>query len=140
MNGPLALDGIKVLELPCFDAMPFFAAAMAGKLLADYGAEVIKIEPPRVGAPERRWGPFRGEERNSETNGLHLYLNTNKFGVTLDLAHAGCRAHLDKLLAGADILLNPNLPKLNERVELQWHSLARRFPGLIVVFDYVLRG
>ena len=57
----LALDGIKVVELPCFDPMPYFAAAMAGKLLADHGAEVIKIEPPGLGAMERRWGPFRGE-------------------------------------------------------------------------------
>ena len=85
VDGTLALDGIKVVELPCFDPMPFLAAAMAGKLLADFGAEVIKIEPPGIGAAERRWGTFRGEERNPETNALHLYLNTNKLGVTIDL-------------------------------------------------------
>jgi crotonobetainyl-CoA:carnitine CoA-transferase CaiB-like acyl-CoA transferase len=133
VDAALALDGIKVVELPCFDPMPFFAAAMAGKLLADYGAEVIKIEPPGIGAAERRWGPFRGEERNAETNGLHLYLNTNKLGVTLDLGdHAG-RAHLYKLLADADILLNPNMPGLNERLELDWPTLAARFPRLTAI-------
>ena len=133
MDGALALDGVRVVELPCFDPMPFFAAAMAGKLLADYGAEVIKIEPPALGAAERRWGPFRGEERNLETNGLHLYLNTNKLGVTLDLGDPAGRAHLDKLLADTDLLLNPNPPGLNERLELDWRTLSGRFPRLTLV-------
>ncbi|MBV8451427.1 MAG: CoA transferase, partial [Deltaproteobacteria bacterium] len=133
MDAALALDGIKVVELPCFDPMPFFAAAMTGKLLADFGAEVIKIEPPGVGAAERRWGPFRGEERNTETNGLHLYLNTNKLSVTVDLGDFAGRLHLYKLLADADILLNPNLPALNERLELDWRTLSGRFPRLTVI-------
>ena len=133
VDAALALDGIKVVELPCFDSMPFFAAAMAGKLLADYGAEVIKIEPPGIGAAERRWGPFRGEQRNAETNGLHLYLNTNKLGVTLDLGDLAGRAHLYKLLADTDILLNPNMPGLNERLELDWRALAARFPRLTAI-------
>jgi crotonobetainyl-CoA:carnitine CoA-transferase CaiB-like acyl-CoA transferase len=128
-----ALDGIKVVELPCFDPMPFFAAAMAGKLLADFGAEVIKIEPPGIGAAERRWGPFRGKERIAETNGLHLYLNTNKLGVTVDLGGLAGRAHLYKLLADADILLNPNRPALNERLELDWRQVTARCPRLIVI-------
>jgi crotonobetainyl-CoA:carnitine CoA-transferase CaiB-like acyl-CoA transferase len=133
VDAALALDGIRVVELPCFDPMPFFAAAMAGKLLADYGAEVIKIEPPRLGAAERRWGPFRGEERNPESNGLHLYLNTNKLGVTLDLGGLADRAYLYKLLADADIVLNPNRPDLNERLEIDWRTLLGRFPRLTVV-------
>ncbi|HJU12779.1 MAG TPA: CoA transferase [Candidatus Binataceae bacterium] len=133
MDERVALEGIKVVELPCFDPMPFFAAAMAGKLLADYGAEVIKIEPPMLGSAERRWGPFRGEERNPETNGLHLYLNTNKLGITLDLGEPSGRAHLVQLLADADILLNPNRPAVNEHLELDWRSLITRFPRLTVV-------
>jgi crotonobetainyl-CoA:carnitine CoA-transferase CaiB-like acyl-CoA transferase len=133
VDATLALEGLKVVELPCFDPMPFFAAAMTGKLLADFGAEVIKIEPPGIGAAERRWGPFRGEERNAETNGLHLYLNTNKLGVTVDLGDFAGRAHLYKLLADADILLNPNLPALNERLELDWRTLTGRFPRLTVI-------
>src|SRR6516225_2642868 len=133
VDAALALDGIKVVELPCFDPMPFFAATMAAKLLADFGAEVIKIEPPGIGAAERRWGPFRGEERNPETNGLHLYLNTNKLGVTLDLGNPDGRAHLYNLLSDTDILLNPNLPALNERLELDWRTLSRRFPWLTLI-------
>jgi crotonobetainyl-CoA:carnitine CoA-transferase CaiB-like acyl-CoA transferase len=133
VDAALALDGLKVVELPCFDPMPFFAAAMTGKLLADFGAEVIKIEPPGIGAAERRWGPFRGEERNAETNGLHLYLNTNKLGVTVDLGDFAGRVHLYKLLADADVLLNPNLPALNERLELDWRTLTGRFPRLTII-------
>jgi crotonobetainyl-CoA:carnitine CoA-transferase CaiB-like acyl-CoA transferase len=128
-----ALDGIKAIELPCFDPMPFFAASMAAKLLADHGAEVIKIEPPGVGAVERRWGPFRGEERNAETNGLHLYLNTNKLSATLDLGTAVGRQHLYKLLENTDVLFNPNLPAVNERLSLDWHTLCARFSALTVV-------
>jgi crotonobetainyl-CoA:carnitine CoA-transferase CaiB-like acyl-CoA transferase len=133
LDAALALDSLKVVELTCLDPMPFFAAAMAGKLLADYGAEVIKIEPPGLGAAERRWGPYRGEERNPETNGLHLYLNTNKLGVTLDLDDVTGRTDLYKLLADADILLNPNPPGLNERLGLDWRGLTRRLPGLTIV-------
>jgi crotonobetainyl-CoA:carnitine CoA-transferase CaiB-like acyl-CoA transferase len=132
-DSALALDQIKVVELPCFDPMPFFSTAMAAKLLADFGAEVIKIEPPAVGASERRWGPFHGDERNTETNGLHLYLNTNKLGITLDLGEAGSRGHLNQLLEDADILLNPNRPSLNERLGLDWRTLTARFPRLVVV-------
>ena len=128
-----ALDGLKVVELPCFDPMPYFAASMAGKLLGDVGAEVIKVEPPGIGAAERRWGPFRGARRDPETNGLHLYLNTNKLGVTIDLGEARGRELVDRLLAGADILLNPNAPALNRRMGLEPGVLTKRFPRLVVV-------
>jgi crotonobetainyl-CoA:carnitine CoA-transferase CaiB-like acyl-CoA transferase len=132
-DGALALGGIRVVELPCFDSMPFLAASMAAKLLADYGAEVIKVEPPGIGAAERRWGPYRGEERNPETNGLHLYLNTNKLSITLDLSDSDERDHLFRLLQDTDILLNPNLPALNQRLGLDPHALSVRFPGLTLV-------
>ncbi|HVN26941.1 MAG TPA: CoA transferase, partial [Candidatus Binataceae bacterium] len=78
---PRALEGIKVVELPCLDTMPFMAAAMAAKSFADFGAEVIKIEPPRSGAQERALGPFRDEMPDPETGGLHLFLNSNKLSV-----------------------------------------------------------
>lgn len=128
-----ALDGLKVVELPCFDPMPYFAAAMAGKLLGDLGAEVIKVEPPGEGAAERRWGPFRGANRDRETTGLHLYLNTNKLGVTIDLGEARGRELVERLLADADILINPNAPALNRRIGLLPNDLIARFPRLVVV-------
>ncbi len=128
-----ALEGIKVVELACLDRMPNFSAAMGGKAFADYGAEVIKVEPPGTGAPERMSGPFRDDLPDPETGGVHLYLNTNKLGVTLNLESEQGRELLFALLESADILLNPNLPADNERRGLGWRTLAARFPRLIVV-------
>jgi len=128
-----ALGDLRLVELPCLDPMPYFAAAMAGKVFADLGAEVIKVEPPRVGSAERRRGPFRDELPDPETGGLHLYLNTNKLGVTLELENSRGRDLLMKLIAGADILLNPNPPAINERLGIDWQAMLVRFPNLIVV-------
>ena len=130
---PQALDGIRVVELPCLDTMPFMAAAMAAKSFADFGAEVIKVEPPRTGAKERQLGPFRDARPDPETGGLHLYLNANKLGVTLDIERPRGRDLLLRLLESADIVFNPNLPALNERLGLGWRTLVERFPNLIAV-------
>lgn len=130
---PRALEGLKVVELPCFDTIPFLAAAMAAKSFADFGAEVIKVEPPRTGSKERSLGPFRDEMPDPETGGLHLYLNTNKLGVTLDLDNPRGRELLFELLASADIVFNPNRPGLNERLGIDWRALTGHFPKLIVV-------
>ena len=62
------------------------AGAYCTKLLADYGARVIKLEPPQVGDPVRRRGPFPDDIYDSEKSGLFLFLNTNKEGITLNLA------------------------------------------------------
>lgn len=127
-----ALAGVRVVELPCLDAMPYLAAAMAGKLLGDLGAEVIKVEPP-TGAPERRRGPFPSGVADPERSGLHLYLNTSKLGVTLDLEAAGAREVLYDLLASADVLLNPNLATPSCRLGIDWPALGARFSELVVV-------
>ena len=130
---PMALDGLTVVELPCLDPMPFFAASMAAKAFADLGARVLKIEPRRGGAAERWRGPFRDELPDPETGGLHLYLNANKLGVALDLEAAIDRDSMLELLASADILLNPNPPGLSQRLGLEWRALCERYPSLIVV-------
>ena len=75
-----ALSGLKVLEYSEFISGPY-----CGKLLADLGAEVIKIEPPGSGDKARSWGPFPQDIPHPEKSGLFLYLNTNKLGVTLNL-------------------------------------------------------
>jgi CoA:oxalate CoA-transferase len=130
---PRALEGIKVVELSNLETMPNFSAAMAGKAFADHGAEVIKIEPPKAGAPERLRGPFKDELPDPETGGLHLYLNTNKLGVTLNLESEKGRELFFKLLESADILLNPNMPALNERLGIGWRAMVDGFPRLIAV-------
>ena len=130
---PRALEGLKVVELPCLDTMPFLAASMAAKSFADFGAEVVKVEPPRTGSMERSLGPFRDEMPDPETGGLHVYLNTNKLGVTIDLENRRGRELALDLLAPADIVFNPNRPEVNEKLGIDWRTLTARFPKLIVV-------
>src|SRR5258708_4428193 len=106
---------------------------MAAKSFADFGAEVIKVEPPDVGSKERSLGPFRDATPNLETGGLHLFLNTNKFGVTLDIEKPDGRDRLFELLGNADIVFNPNRPELNHQLGIDGRALTARFPKLIVV-------
>src|SRR5262249_1492119 len=77
-----ALSDVRVVDLSHHIAGPFCT-----KLLADYGAEVIKVEPP-WGEVARRAGPFPNDEPHPEQSGLFLHLNTNKRGVTLNLKTA----------------------------------------------------
>ncbi len=128
-----ALDDLKVIELPALDPIPFFAAAMAGKAMAELGAEVLKVEPPGTGARERHHGPRAQRNPGPETSALHLYLNCNKLSVTLDLESPRGRDLLMRILAGADLVFNPNPPAMNERLGLAWRSLCERFPRLVVV-------
>ena len=75
-----ALTGVKVLDLTHYIAGPYCT-----KLLADYGAEVTKIEKPGGGDGARGMGPFFGDDPHPEKSDLFLYLNTNKRGITLNL-------------------------------------------------------
>ena len=61
------------------------SASYCGKLLADLGADVIKVEEPGTGDSARRWGPFKSDVPDQEGSGLFLYLNSNKRGITLNL-------------------------------------------------------
>src|SRR5215472_8925605 len=77
-----ALADIRVLDLTHHIAGPYCT-----KLLATYGAEVIKIERPGTGDPARQVGPFPGDVPHLEKSGLFLHLNTHKQSVTIDLQH-----------------------------------------------------
>jgi crotonobetainyl-CoA:carnitine CoA-transferase CaiB-like acyl-CoA transferase len=101
--GEGALAGVRVLELSEGVSAPF-----CGKLLALYGAEVIKIEPPG-GDPARRHGPFSDDVPHPEKSALFLYLNTGKLGVTLDVGKATGARLLRRLVLRADVLVE-NLP------------------------------
>ena len=73
------LEGLVVVEFGSFISAPF-----CSKLMADLGAEVIKVEMPFRGDEARQYGPFPDDIPNNEKSGLFLYLNNNKYGVTLD--------------------------------------------------------
>ena len=85
------------------------SAAYAAKLMADLGADVIKIEEPG-GDDARRRGPFPGHVPHPEKSGLFLYLNTNKLGVTLNLQTREGQDLLRRLVQNADLLIHNYLP------------------------------
>jgi crotonobetainyl-CoA:carnitine CoA-transferase CaiB-like acyl-CoA transferase len=89
-----ALSDLKIVELGELVGAPY-----ASKLMADMGAEVIKIERPVIGDRARMRGPFPKDESHPEKSGLFLYLNTNKLGVTLDVATADGFQIFEKLIA-----------------------------------------
>jgi len=107
------------------------SAAYGAKMIADLGAEVIKIEPPG-GDLTRRRGPFPGGKADPDKSGLYIYLNTNKRGVTADLRKPEGRGLLGRLLQQANVLIH-NVPPY-ERAEMGLNSpeLCAKYPGLIV--------
>jgi benzylsuccinate CoA-transferase BbsE subunit len=113
------LDGTRVLDLT---AEPGF---LAGKLLGDLGADVVKIEPPG-GDPTRRRPPFWGGVAEPDRSLLWLALNTSKRGMTLDLAQPRGRQLFLDLAARADVVLGTGA-----LAGLAWDDLAARNPRLV---------
>src|SRR5258706_3500615 len=118
---------IKVVELCDLVAGPY-----CGKLLADFGADVIKIERPGKGDDARHLGPFKGDVPNSEASGTFLYLNTNKRSVVLDIETEDGRAVLRALLRDADVLIEDKMPGELARLGLGFDELHTLNPNLIV--------
>ena len=122
VTGPL--QGIRVIETGQLLAGPF-----CGQLLADFGAEVIKLEPPGVGDPLRDWGRERA-------GGKALWfpiVGRNKKSVTLDLRQKEGQEIARRLVAGADILLENFRPGTMEKWGFTYATLAEENPGLIMV-------
>jgi len=126
-----ALSEVKVVDLTQYIAGPY-----ATKLLADLGAEVVKVEPP-WGEGGRRLGPFRPPARDDsvqpERGGLFAFLNTNKLGVTMNLQHAQGREMLLALLGGADLLIENFAPGTLAKWGLAPGDLLAKFPRLSIV-------
>ena len=120
-----ALDGLRVIEVG-----GGVAAGYATKLLADLGADVVKVEPPE-GDETRRLGPFPGDTPHPEKSGLFLYLNCNKRGVTLDLARADDRDLFHRLLRDADLLVQGIEPAQTAAYGLDWETVHRANPTLV---------
>src|SRR6266853_4143559 len=92
-----ALNDLRVIEYAEMVSGP-----MCGKMFADMGAEVIKLEPPAAGDPARRIPPFAGDVPHPEKSGFFLYLNTSKKSVSLDPTTASGADIFRKLTSTAD--------------------------------------
>lgn len=116
-----ALAGCKVIDLSRVLGGPYCT-----QILADHGADVIKIEPPG-GDETRGWGPpFLGD-----TASYFIGVNRNKDGMTLDLSQPAGQELLRHLLADADVLVENFKPGTLEKWGLGYDTLSEQFPGLI---------
>src|SRR2546423_13765300 len=123
-QSPGPLHGIRVVECG-----RMVAAAYAAKLMADLGAEVVKVEEP-AGDPARCRGPYPGQAPPPEKSGLFLYLNTNKLGGTLNLQTAAGQDLLRRLLRDADLLVHNYPPAQMPTLGLEYAEVNRRKPRL----------
>jgi len=120
MVGPL--DGLRVLDLSRVLTGPF-----CSMLLGDLGAEVIKIEIPRIGDDTRQWGPpfVDGE------SAYFLSINRNKKSVTIDLSKDKGREILYALAEKSDVLVENFRPGVTARLQVDYPTLAKKNPRLI---------
>jgi len=121
-TGPL--EDIRVIEMGTMIAGPF-----CGQLLADHGAEVIKLEQPGIGDPMREWG-------KEKPHGKALFwpvLARNKLSATLNAREADGQALVKRLVADADILLENFRPGTMERWGLSYEDLSAINPKLIMI-------
>jgi benzylsuccinate CoA-transferase BbsF subunit len=122
-----ALAGYTVIELGQGVSAPYCA-----RLFADYGADVIKVEPPE-GDVARRWGPFPGDVADKEKSGTFHFLNSNKRSVSLDVESESGRARFIELITGADVLIENNLPAQMRAWGLDYEALAAINPALVMI-------
>jgi crotonobetainyl-CoA:carnitine CoA-transferase CaiB-like acyl-CoA transferase len=123
-----ALEGRKILDIGHLVSAPYCA-----RLFADYGADVIKVEPPGTGDLARSWGPFPGDEPHLEKSGLFHFLNTNKRGITLDLSRPEGRNLLLEMLEGVDAVIDNHLPPQMQDWGLDFDTLSRVNPDLVLI-------
>lgn len=120
---PLPLNGIRILDLSRVLAGP-----LAGMILGDLGADVIKVERPGAGDETRGWGPPFDERGESA---YFLSANRNKIGLAADLTQPADRALLEHLIASADVVIENFKPGTLERRGLGAESMLERNPQLI---------
>jgi len=122
------LSDLRVLDISHYVAGPYCT-----KLLADYGAEVIKVERPGQGDGARQIGPFPGEEPHPEKSALFLYLNTNKKGITLNLKSPTGAKILNELVRETDIVVENFRPGVMPSLGLSYEALKKVNPNIIML-------
>ena len=120
-SGPL--EGIRVIELGSLIAGPY-----AGALFAQFGADVIKIEPPTIGDPLRKWRKMDGD------TSLWWYSQSrNKQSLTLNLKDPDAQEVLKRLVSDADVLIENFRPGTLEKWNLGWDALSKANPRLVML-------
>lgn len=127
-----ALQGIRVLELA-----ENVSGEYCGKLLSDFGAQIIKIEKPGRGSPTRHLGPFFSPELSQgepglENSGLFAYLNTGKHSVEIDLSTPQGKAALQHFLPQVDAVIDDHDAHWLTALGLDAASINARHPDLVV--------
>ena len=120
------LEGLRVLELGEMVSGPY-----AAKMLADAGADVVRVESPTHPDPARRYGPFPDGIPDPDRSGLYLYLNTNKRGISLGTSEED-RAALQRLVAQADILVTNWTPERLDAAGISPEALREQHPDLVL--------
>jgi (R)-2-hydroxy-4-methylpentanoate CoA-transferase len=121
----LPLSGVHVIELTTYVAAP-----TCGRMFADWGADVIKVEAPS-GDYFRSYGEVVKTSMNEEENPLWDLMHANKRGIVVDLKDAKAREILYKLLDGADVFLTNVRPAALQKLDLDYETLEKRFPRLV---------
>lgn len=120
-----ALDGMRVIDLTQVLAGPFCT-----QILADHGAEVLKVEPLK-GDETRKLGPYRSDDELREISGYYQSVNRNKKSIALDLKAPEGREVLLKLIDGADAVVENSRGGVMERLGLSYELLSARNPQLV---------
>ena len=121
-----ALDGVKVLDLTHHITGPYCT-----KLLADFGAEVLKVERPG-GDSSRRMAPFLNDDIHPEKSLVFAYLNTNKQSITLNLKSEKGLQLLKSLIEETDVLVENFSPRVMTSLGLDFGALEKINPGLVM--------
>ncbi|MBI4639776.1 MAG: CoA transferase, partial [Candidatus Tectomicrobia bacterium] len=121
------LSDVKVLDLTHYIAGPYCT-----KLLADYGADLIKIERPGKGDPARQIGPFLGDDPHPEKSALFLHLNTNKRSLTLNLKSRRGVMIFKELAHQVDIVVENFRPGVMDDFGLSYEELEKINPTLVM--------
>ena len=123
---PLPLEGIRVLDATHIVAGPF-----CSMILADMGADVIKIERPRTGDLARGRGPFIKNEDGQKTSSRFLGVNRNKKSVSIDLRNPRCKEAFEELVRNSDVLVDNWGSGAFRRLGLGYDHLSQINPGLV---------
>jgi len=128
VSGPLT--GVRVVDCTTVVLGPW-----AAQQLGDLGADVVKVEPPE-GDTTRQLGPMR----NPDMGAFYLAVNRNKRSIVLDLKQEPARRVLQKLAAGADVLLHNYRPQAARRLGMSYETFSAVNPGIVYVGTYGFRA